>query len=93
MSKTTQSKPIQLYQYPTCPYCALVRQSLDRLGIDYQVFNVSRDPHDPVRRDVIENSGTRTVPVIYDPDHDVWMGESADIVAYLERRVERSLAS
>ena len=81
---------IKLYQYENCPYCRLVRAKFEALQIPYEAIEVSSDPSDPQRAEVIAQSGTRTVPVIHDAEAGIWMGESADIVAYLERLAARA---
>jgi glutaredoxin len=73
---------IILYQFETCPFCEKVRNALDAKNIEYKKVNVSADRDDPARKDLLEKSGVATVPVI-DIDGK-FMGESGDIVAYIE---------
>lgn len=75
-----------LYQYEFCPFCAKVRAKLEELNIPYEAINVERDPNDPLRKEMRERSGVATVPVI--KHGDVWLGESADIIAYVEKHKE-----
>lgn len=78
---------ITLYQYEMCPFCARVRAKLDELGLDYEKVNVSPDPNEERRAQVIEQSGCKTVPVVHittDEGDALWMGESGDIIAWLD---------
>lgn len=74
---------ITLYQLESCPYCALVRQKLDEKGLEYEMIEVSNDRNDPLRRELFEKSGVRTVPVI--KVDDFYLGESQEIVEYVEK--------
>tara|TARA_Y100000310_G_scaffold345863_1_gene471775 strand:+ start:40143 stop:40376 length:234 start_codon:yes stop_codon:yes gene_type:complete len=73
---------ITLYQFEACPFCEKVRNVLDAKGIEYEKVEVPRDREDPIRKELLEKSGVATVPVI-DIDGKM-MGESGDIVAYIE---------
>ncbi|MFB6129518.1 MAG: glutaredoxin family protein [Salinigranum sp.] len=74
---------IVLYELAGCPYCAKVRNALDRLGLEYESRSVPRSHSQ--RTEVREVSGQTGVPVLVDEAHGVeGMPESDDIVAYLE---------
>ena len=73
---------ITLYQFETCPFCEKVRNVLDAKSIEYEKVNVPADRDDPVRKELLEKSGVGTVPVI--KIDDKYIGESGDIVAYIE---------
>jgi glutaredoxin 3 len=75
---------ITLYQFEECPFCAKVRAKLDEKKLEYEKVNVSRDRSDEQRKDILEKSGVGTVPVINIDDK--WMGESGDIVKYLDEK-------
>ena len=73
---------IRFYTVSGCPYCAKVRSTLDELDLEYETVEVPRSRAE--RTEVERISGQTGVPVIDDPDHDVYgMAESAEIVAYL----------
>lgn len=74
---------ITLYQYEDCPFCIIVREKLEELGLDYDAIEVPRDVDSDVRRDLFEKSSVRTVPVI-DIDGE-FIGESAVIIKKLEK--------
>jgi len=77
---------LSLYYYDGCPWCMRVLRALDRLGVRVERRNILEDPQHG--RDLAAARGRRTVPVlrIQSDGRDEWMPESADIVAYLERR-------
>ena len=75
---------LALYHYLACPFCAIVRRAIDRLGLDVEF----RDIHErsPRLRELVDATGRRTVPClrIETPDGDArWMHESRDIIDYL----------
>jgi glutaredoxin len=85
VSPTPAKDKLVLYHSHTCPYCALVRSAIDRLGIDVELREIFEDPRS--RERLVEARGRATVPVlrITSPDGDErWMPESQDIVRYLE---------
>tara|TARA_Y100000310_G_C20644556_1_gene795829 strand:- start:101 stop:340 length:240 start_codon:yes stop_codon:yes gene_type:complete len=73
---------ITLYQFEMCPYCEKVRKVLAEKNLEYEKVNVPHDRDDPVRKDLLEKSGVATVPIIQIDDK--YMGESSEIVDYLE---------
>jgi glutaredoxin 3 len=76
---------ITLYQFPDCPFCAKVRAKLDEKGLKYEKVNVPRDRESSERKEIAEKSGVATVPVIHIDDK--WMGESDEIVAYVNKNL------
>ncbi len=73
---------LELYQIDDCPYCVSVRTKLAELGIDYIVRTVPSPVY--MRDRVMEISGQPLVPVLVDPERDIVMPESEDIVMYLD---------
>ena len=59
----------------------MVRDKLEELGLEYDKIEVPRDSDDPVRRDLFDKSGVKTVPVI-DIDGE-WTGDSGVIIEKL----------
>lgn len=74
---------LELYQFEACPFCVLVRETLDELGLDYVVRTVP--PDHSLRHRVQEISGQIYVPVLVDLERGVVLPESRDIVAYLRK--------
>lgn len=84
-SDTPAEDVFALYEYAGCPFCGMVRSSIDRLGIKVEIRDIFEDPQN--RSDLIAARGRATVPVlrITSPDgEDRWMPESRDIMRYLE---------
>jgi glutaredoxin len=84
-SSSSAEDKLVLYHSHTCPYCAIVRSAIDRLGLDVELREIFEDPRS--REQLVEARGRATVPVllITSPDgEERWMPESQDIVRYLE---------
>jgi len=75
-------RPLELYGYEGSPYCRLVRETLSSLELPYLLHNVASGS--PSRLTFVERSGKMQVPYLFDPNTDIAMFESRDIVAYLE---------
>ena len=76
---------LALYYFDGCPFCGLVRNTIDRLDVEVELRNIFEDRQH--RDDLVSARGRATVPVlrIHSPDgQDRWMPESRDIVDYLE---------
>lgn len=52
-----------LYTSPTCKYCPEIKLSLDRLGYNYEVRDVSKPQW---REFLVDRMGIRGVPVLVD---------------------------
>ncbi len=84
-SESPGEDKLALYHFNGCPFCAMVRSAIDRLGIDVELQDIFENPE--YRDDLIEARGRATVPVlrITSPNgEERWMPESRDIVRYLE---------
>ncbi len=85
-SESPEEDVLALYKFDGCPYCAMVRSSIDRLGIDIEMRDIFEDSNH--RDDLIAARGRATVPVlrITSPGgEERWMPESRDIVRFLEK--------
>ena len=74
-----------LYYSRSCPFCMLVTNAIDRLGLDVELREIFDDPR--YREQLVAARGRATVPVlriISPDDEERWMPESRDIVRYLE---------
>lgn len=74
-------RPLELWSYEGSPFCRIVREALCELEIPYLVHNVAQGS--PSRPAFVARSGKMMVPYLVDPNRDVAMFESADIVGYL----------
>jgi glutathione S-transferase len=74
-------KPLELWSFEASPFCRIAREALCELEIPYWLHNVAKGS--PGREAFVARSGRMMVPYLVDPNRDVAMFESADIVAYL----------
>ncbi|MAJ61168.1 MAG: hypothetical protein CBC48_15105 [bacterium TMED88] len=78
----TPSVALELYSMESSPFCRLVRERLCELEIPYRLHNVGQGS--PSRDEFLKRSGKMMVPWLYDPNSEVGLFESAEIVDYLE---------
>ncbi|MFB6255263.1 MAG: glutaredoxin family protein [Haloplanus sp.] len=73
---------LTLYALDGCPYCEKVHDALREHGVEYETEWVEglHSERDEVKR----VSGQRAVPVLVDEDRGVTMGESDNILEYVE---------
>jgi glutathione S-transferase len=81
---------LELYQYEECPYCQVVRRKLSELGLDYLCRNAPWGRPDK-DRPLLALSGQTKVPFLIDADEGVYLGDTGEIVRYLEERYGASL--
>ena len=74
---------ITLYALDGCPYCEKVHDALEAEDVEYETEWVGalHSERDEVKR----VSGQRAVPVLVDHDRGVTMGESENILQYVEK--------
>lgn len=71
----------ELYILETCPYSRKVMDYFDENGIEYTKHDVSKqENHD----ELIELGGKNQVPFLYDPENDISLYESDDIIEYAD---------
>ena len=78
-------RPLALYEFYNCPFCARVRMVMDQLGVDIERRDILQDPQ--YRDQLIEGGGRRTVPCLRIEHADgavEWMYESGRIIEYLQ---------
>ncbi len=78
---------LTLYQFEECPFCEKVRTYLDEHNLEYEKVNVPAYREDPVRKELAEKSGVFTVPVLKDGDE--YIGDSGNIIKYLEEKGDK----
>lgn len=93
MQRATARQPeqlLELYEFEGCPYCRLVREALTEICMDVVVYPcpAGGSRFRPRAREL--GGGSTTFPFLVDPNRDVAMAESRDIVTYLyEHYTER----
>ncbi|MCK5941927.1 MAG: glutathione S-transferase N-terminal domain-containing protein [Planctomycetes bacterium] len=75
---------IQLFFDPRCPFCRRVIDHLERNDIDFEQKEISLAEPSETRDELIALGGKSQVPFLNDPERDVRMYESADIIAYVD---------
>ncbi len=60
---------IVIYTKPLCPYCVRAKALLDKLGMKYQEYDVSRDR--ALLQKMMQMSNRRTVPQIFINDQSI----------------------
>lgn len=73
------------YHVGWCPECAVVRDKLEDLGLEYE--DVLVPDARPLRQQVFEVSGQYYVPVL--KDGDTVLTDTRDILAYLDAQYSR----
>jgi glutathione S-transferase len=90
-------RPLELYEFESCPYCRKVREALSLLDLDAQILPCpKRGPR--LRPELIQRGGKAQFPYLIDPNTGSEMYESDAIVRYLfetygEGRVPLALAA
>ena len=66
-----------------CPYCTRAFRTLDSKGLTYSDVNL--DNFEGLRKEVVMETGHRTVPVVFDMrgDAPVFVGGSDNLLEYL----------
>jgi glutathione S-transferase len=73
---------LQLYDIENCPYCRLVRETLTELDLDAEIYPCPKSGQ-RFRPELVERGGKAQFPYLIDPNTNVEMYESLDIVDYL----------
>ena len=76
---------IQLYFDPGCPYCHRVLEHLEAQQMPYEKKQISLRADSEERRELVALGGRSQVPFLHDPDREVRMYESEDIIKYVDR--------
>lgn len=76
-------KKLELYYFPTCPYCQIVEKALEETGLKNKVtmYNTIKNPE--YREHLIKETGRSTVPCLFIDGRP--MHESRDIANWLHQ--------
>jgi glutathione S-transferase len=72
---------MKLYNIDGCGYCAMVREVLAQMELDYEKVDVPWPHHE--RHEVHEISGQTTVPVLV--DGDTILADEYEIIDYIKK--------
>lgn len=80
---------MSLYQFYACPFCLKTRRVIKRFSLNIETKNAQKNPD---RAELLAGGGEIKVPClrIDSPNETIWMYESNDIAAYLEKRFGES---
>ncbi|KAG9459128.1 hypothetical protein H6P81_003636 [Aristolochia fimbriata] len=78
-------KPIEIYEYESCPFCRKVREIVSILDIDVLFYPCPRNGPN-FRPKVSQMGGKQQFPYMVDPNTGVAMYESDDIIKYLAEK-------
>ena len=73
---------LTLYYFPSCPYCQLVLDCLDRLDLEIPMRDIQSEAG--ARDDLLEIGGKGQVPCLVIDGNPLY--ESADIIRWLEAK-------
>lgn len=78
-------KPLELYEFESCPFCRKVREALTILDLDAMIYPCPKNgPR--FREEVKRRGGKAQFPYLVDPNTGQEMYESDDIIRYLAER-------
>ncbi|XP_061361930.1 uncharacterized protein LOC133305705 [Gastrolobium bilobum] len=75
-------KPIEIYEFESCPFCRKVREIVAVLDLDVLFYPCPRNGPN-FRPKVVQMGGKQQFPYMVDPNTGVSMYESDDIIQYL----------
>lgn len=79
---------LKLYNIDGCGYCAMVREVLAKMGLDYEKIDVAWPFSE--RKEVFEVSGQYTVPVLV--DGETVLADEYEIIDHLKLNHSQSSA-
>ena len=82
-SRPTPGGLLRLYSYEGNQFCRLVREALCELDLPYELRSTGKGSARRAELCDVRGDGKTTAPFLVDPNTNVSMGESADIVRYL----------
>jgi glutathione S-transferase len=81
---------IELYHAEQCPYCVKVRLFLEKQSISYVSKPVPLGRHmTPLKEELMRVGGKTQVPFLVDPEKNVKMYESDEIIEYLSKNASQ----
>lgn len=78
-------QPLVLYEYDASPFCKRVREMINILDLTVEYRPCPGARNGKFSQQMFETTGRRTVPYLVDPNTNVDMFESDDIIQYLLR--------
>lgn len=82
MSEQEMKKPVVIYTKDNCMQCNLTKKEMDRLGVSYELVNMS---HDEEGLELVKAMGYKQAPVVVAGDDNHWGG-------FIPRRIKELAA-
>lgn len=80
-----QMKNLELYYYASCPFCQMVLNKIDDLGVIVEYRDILSDTS--ALEKLVSDTGRRTVPCLYIDGTPMF--ESSDIMNWLESNLDQ----
>ena len=74
---------LELYYFPTCPFCKRVLKRIDELGIEDKIVLKNTRADDEAAATLLAVGGKQQVPCLFIDGEPLY--ESLDIIAYLDK--------
>lgn len=87
MTKAHSIKNLALYHYQSCPYCALTRRAIDKVGLRIERRDIQQNREH--RNTLTQQGGKPQVPCLRierDNGNVEWLYESSDIIQFINRQ-------
>lgn len=79
---------IKIFSKPNCNFCALAKQYLDNLEIEYDAIDITKNP---MAHSFIVREGHRTVPQFYQDDNLLFEGGYTELVTYSKEQINKMI--
>jgi glutathione S-transferase len=74
---------IELYQSEGCPFCVKVRLAFEQMEVSYVSKSMPLRVDSAFKQELIKLGGKTQVPFLHDPEKNIKMYESNDIIDYV----------
>ena len=84
LNEPATKKGLSLYQYRSCPYCAMTSYAIKQMGLNIEHRDILMQPE--YRAELMQEGGSSQVPCLRiekDDGETQWLYESTDIIEYL----------
>ena len=79
---------IKIFSKPNCPFCDSAKQHLDKLEIQYDAIDITKNP---MAHSFLVREGHRTVPQFYQDDNLLFEGGYQELVKYSKDQINEMM--
>lgn len=83
----TPERPLELYEFESCPFCRKVREAFSELDLGYVARPSARGSNNRGRVEAL--GGQQMFPFLFDPNTGRGLNESEDIIDYIRATYDR----